>query len=271
MLILGSVTSLSISALFVAGIVPAMVLAATLILAVVLRSRRAGWRGAGPFSLATAVRGLPGAVPALGVPVIVIGGIVGGVASPTESGSLAVVYGFVATALVFRRVGAASCYAAVREATLTSGMVLLMVAAANVLSQAIVVDGLGAAIGAALTQAHDPLLFLLLSMIALIVIGFLLEGFPAILIAAPIFLPAAERVGIEKLQFGILLIMATGIGVMMPPIGIGFHIACTVSDAPMNAAMRASFSYNLFLLLGLAIVVLIPGLTLFLPHAFGLH
>ena len=90
MLILGSVTSLSISALFVAGLVPALVLAVTLIVAVVLRSRAHGWSGAGPFSLSRALRGVPGALPALGVPVIVIGGIVGGVASPTESGSLAV-------------------------------------------------------------------------------------------------------------------------------------------------------------------------------------
>ena len=269
MLILGSVTNLSISALFVAGLVPALVLAVTLILAVLIRSRRAGWRGAGPFQLSRALRAVPGALPALGVPVIVIGGIVGGVASPTESGSLAVLYALVATALVFRRLGARLCYRAIRDTTLTAGMVLLMVAAANVLSQAVVVDGLGAAVGSALTQAHDRQLFLLLSMLALILIGLLLEGFPAILIAAPIFLPAATRVGIDPLQFGILLIMATGIGVMTPPLGIGFHIACTVSDAPMNPAMRASAVYNLFLLLGLAIVVLVPGLTLWLPGVLG--
>jgi C4-dicarboxylate transporter DctM subunit len=158
----------------------------------------------------------------------------------------------------------------VRDAALTAGMVLLMVAAANVLAQAVVVDGLGAAVGGALTAAHDPVLFLVCSMVALIVIGFLLEGFPAILIAAPIFLPAAAQVGVDPLQFGILLIMASGIGVMMPPAGIGFYIACTVSDAPINPAMRASAVYNLALLLGLVVVMFVPGLTLWLPHAFGM-
>jgi C4-dicarboxylate transporter DctM subunit len=146
-----------------------------------------------------------------------------------------------------------------------------MVACASTLAQAVVVDGLGVAVGGALTAAHDRVLFLFLSMAALIVIGFLLEGFPAILIAAPIFLPAAIRVGIDPLQFGILLIMASGIGVMMPPAGIGFYIACTVSDAPVNPAMRASAIYNVFLLIGLVIVVLVPGLTLWLPHALGMH
>jgi C4-dicarboxylate transporter, DctM subunit len=271
MLILGSVTNLSISALFLAGIVPAIVLAVALVVAVKIRSRRHGWAGGAAFSLSRALRSIPGAIPALGVPVIVIGGIVGGVASPTESGSLAVVYGLAGAWRGLRDAGARRLYGAVREATLTAGMVLLMVACANVLAQAIVVDGLGAAIGGALTAAHEPVLFLFLSVAALIVIGFLLEGFPAILITAPIFLPAAIQVGIDPLQFGILLIMASGIGVMMPPVGIGFYIACTVSDAPINPAMRASAIYNIFLLLGLAVVMLLPQLTLWLPHALGLH
>jgi C4-dicarboxylate transporter, DctM subunit len=271
MLILGSVTNLSISALFVAGIIPAVVLAIALIVAVVIRSRRNAWAGGDAFSLSRALRSVPGSIPALGVPVIVIGGIVGGVASPTESGSLAVVYGLLGAWRGLRAVGARALYVAVRDAVLTAGMVLLMVACANVLAQAVVVDGLGAAIGNALTAAHDRTLFLLLSMVALIVIGFLLEGFPAILIAAPIFLPAATHIGIDPLQFGILLIMASGIGVMMPPAGIGFYIACTVGDAPINPTMRASAIYNLFLLIGLAVVMMLPQVTLWLPHALGLH
>jgi C4-dicarboxylate transporter DctM subunit len=271
MLILGSVTSLSISALFVAGIIPAIVLAATLIVAVTVRSRRKGWTGGAPFSWSRALRGIPGSIPALGVPVIVIGGIVGGVASPTESGSLAVVYGLVAAWKSLRAVGARPFYAAMRDATLTAGMVLLMVAAANVLAQAIMIDGLGTAIGGALGAEHSRAGFLCFSLAILIVIGILLEGFPAILIAAPIFLPAATHIGIDPLQFGILLIMATGIGVMMPPAGIGFYIACTVADAPMNPTMRASVTYNFCLLVGLAIIAAVPELTLWLPNAFGLH
>ena len=271
MLILGSVTSLSIGTLFVAGIVPAVVLALALILGVIVRARRYRWDPGTRFCFPAALRSIPPAVPALGVPVIVIGGIVGGVASPTESGSLAVVYGLVATALIGRRIGLRRLYAEMRNAALTAGMVLLLVAAANVLGQAIVVDGLGTAIGGALAALHNRFAFLALSMAALIVIGFLLEGFPAILIAAPIFLPAAQQIGVDPLQFGILLIMATGIGVMLPPAGIGFYIACTVSDAPLTATMRASVTYNLFLLIGLAVVVLLPGVTLWLPHAVGLH
>ncbi len=270
MLLLGSVTSLSVGALFIAGIVPALVLTLALIVGVVLRARRYGWAAGEPFALGRAVAGLGPALPALGVPAIVIGGIVGGLASPTESGSLAVVYALVAAVLGGRRIGVARIYAALRDAALTAGMILLLVAAANLLAQAIVVDGLGTAVAAALGSFHGRLGFLAFSVGALIVIGFLLEGFPAVLIAAPIFLPAAAHMGVDPLQFGILLIMATGIGVMLPPLGIGFYIACSVGDAPATPAMRASLSYNLCLLAGLAIVVLVPPLTLWLPHLLGL-
>jgi tripartite ATP-independent transporter DctM subunit len=271
MLLLGSVTNLSVGALFIAGIVPAAVLAAVLIAASGFRSRRNGWARGAPFRLGRALRSMPGAIPALGVPVIVIGGIVGGIASPTEAGSLAVVYGLVGAVKGCRATKGRALYRAMRDSTLTAGMVLLMVAGANVLAQGVVVDGLGVAIAAALESTHGRGLFLLFSMTALIVIGFLLEGFPAILIAAPIFLPAATAIGVDPLQFGILLIMATGIGVMMPPAGIGFYIACTVGDAPVEPAMRASAVYNIFLLAGLIIVAAFPQLTLWLPHAIGLH
>jgi tripartite ATP-independent transporter DctM subunit len=271
MLILGSVTSLSVGALFIAGFLPAAILAIALIIAVVLRSRKGNWQKGPPFSLKRALLSVPPALPALGVPVIVIGGLVGGVASPTESSSFAVVYGFLAALFFYRSVKLSSCWLALREASLVSGMVLLMVGMANLLVQAIVIDGLGATLANAFAGTAHPTMFLFLSVAALIVIGFVLEGFPAILIAAPILLPLAEKLGVDPLQFGILIIMATGIGVMMPPVGIGFYIACTIGEAPVNKAMRSSYYYNIFLILGLVVVILFPQITTWLPTVFGMR
>ncbi|MBB3458705.1 tripartite ATP-independent transporter DctM subunit [Rhizobium sp. BK313] len=271
MLILGSVTSLSVGALFVAGFLPAAILAIALIIGVVLRGRTREWPAGVPFNLRRAARSIPPALPALGVPVIVIGGLLGGVASPTESSSFAVVYGFAAAFIFYRSVGLASCWRALREAALVAGMVLLMVAMANLMVQAIVVDGLGATMVSLFSKAVNPTIFLFVSVAALIVIGFVLEGFPAILISAPILLPLAVKLGVDPLQFGILIIMATGIGVMMPPIGIGFYIACTVGEAPINATMRSSMYYNAFLLMGVVVVILFPQITTWLPSLFGMH
>ena len=271
MLILGSVSTLSIGALFIAGFLPAAILAATLLIGVLIRSHIKKYRRGPAFHLGRALRSIPPALPAVGVPILVIGGLVGGIASPTESASFAVVYGFAAAAFIYRSLGWRSFYEALRDATLVAGMVLLMVSTSNVLVQAIVIDGLGRTLAGVFTLISDPTTFLFLSVAALIILGFVLEGFPAILIAAPIFLPVVARLGIDPLQFGILLIMATGIGVMMPPVGIGFYIACAIGEAPVNATMRPSFFYNIFLFLGLVIIILFPEITLWLPRQFGMR
>ena len=269
LLILGSITTLSVGALFLAGILPAAFLAIALMAAIVVKSRGGRMPKGPPFSLGRALRSLPPSIPALLLPVIVVGSIVGGVASPTESSSFASVYGFIVAALIYHSIGFRAAWTALREAALTAGMILLMVAMANLLSQAIVIDGLGRSLATAFGKLHDPTAFLFLSMGAMIVIGFVLEGFPAILISAPILLPVAERAGIDPLQYGILLVMAVGIGVFLPPVGIGYYIACAIGDAPTNRTMRPCLVYNIWLVLGLVVVMLVPAITLAIPHAFG--
>ena len=271
LLILGSITTLSVGALFVAGVVPAALLAASLAAGIVLRSRTFDFPRGPSFNLRRALASIPRALPALAVPLIVIGGIVGGVASPTEASSLAVVYGIAAAAFVYRSIRLDASWAGLRDAALLGGMVLFMVSSANLLAQAIVINGLGRALASSFAALHDPMAFLFLSMAALIVIGFVLEGFPAILIAAPILLPVAERMAIDPLQYGILLVMAIGIGVFMPPVGIGFYVACAIGEAPAAITMRPSLIYSIFLLLGLLGAIIFPGVTLGLPHVLGLR
>lgn len=271
MLILGSVTTLSVGALFVAGFLPAAILAIALLIAVAIRSRMKGF-GRGPrFDLRRALHSLLPALPALGVPVIIIGALVGGVASPTEAASFAVVYGVIAVVLLHRSIERGVTWPALRDATLVAAMVLVMIGTSHLLVQAIVIAGLGRTLAEAFAVFKDPVVFLLISVLALVVIGFVLEGFPAILVTAPILLPVAQRMGVDPLQFGVLLLMAIGVGVMMPPVGLGYYIACAVTGAPVNATMRPSWIYNAFLIAGLVVVALVPSITLWLPAQFGLH
>lgn len=271
LLILGSITNLSVGSLFLAGLVPAAFLALAMAVAIVIRSR-GGRLPRGPrFNLKRALVSIPPSFPALLMPVIVVGCIVGGVASPTESSSFATIYGLVVAALVYRSMRLGILWTALRDAALTGGMVLFMVAASNVLSQAIVIDGLGRTLARSFGSLQSPMAFLFLSMAAMVVIGFVLEGFPAILISAPILLPVAEKMGIDPLQYGIILTMAVGIGVFMPPVGIGYYVACAIGDAPPNATMRPSLVYNISLVLGLVVVILFPAITLTVPHFFDFH
>jgi C4-dicarboxylate transporter DctM subunit len=271
LLVLGSITNLSVGSLFLAGLLPAATLALVLIAAVIVRSHLYGYFRGPPFRLGRALRSTPFAIPAFLVPVIVVGGIIGGIASPTESATFAVVYGFAAALLVYRTIGLRNGWVALRDAALTAGMVLFMVSASNLVSQAVVIDGLGRTLAKAFTSLQSPTGFLLVTVVVMIVVGFILEGIPAILIAAPILLPIAIRVGVDPLQFGIVLTMAVGIGVFLPPVGIGYYIACAIGEAPVNATMRPSLIYSAFLVLGLVIVVLFPQITTWVPHIFGMH
>lgn len=271
LLVLGSITTLSIGSLFVAGIIPAAILAIALIIAVLIRSRLHGFHKGPRFNLPRALKSMPLAIPAFMVPVIVVGGIVGGVASPTESATFAVIYGFVVALLFYRSVGMRTGWIAMRDATLIAGMVLFMICGANLLSQAIVTDGLGRSLAAEFTKLQSPAAFMFLSMVVMIIIGIILEGLPALLIGAPILLPIATNFDVDPLQFGIMITMATGIGVFLPPVGIGYYVACAIGESPVNETMRPSFVYNVFLVLGLVVVILFPELTVWLPHYFGLH
>ncbi len=217
------------------------------------------------------MKSIPLALPALMVPLIVVGGIVGGIASPTEASSFAVVYSLLVAAVVYHSLRAETIWPALRDAALMAGMILFMVGAANLLTQSIVFDGLGRQLALFFSSLQSPMEFLFLSVAALVVLGFVLEGLPAILITAPILLPVAEQMHIDSLQCGILLVMAIGIGVFMPPVGIGFYQACALGDAPAGPTMRPALIYTSFLLIGLVIAILLPQVTLWLPHLFGLH
>jgi C4-dicarboxylate transporter DctM subunit len=271
LLLLGSITTLSVGSLFLARIFPAALLALALSIGIAWRSRKYDFPKGPPFDLRRALRSIPHAAPALMVPVIVVGGIVGGIASPTESSSFAVIYGFLAALVVYHSVQIRPLWHALRDASVTAGMVLFMVGTANLLTQSIVLDGLARHLAAVSTTFQSQTEFLFLSVLALIIIGFVLEGLPAILIAGPILIPVAEKLHIDTLQYGILLVMAIGIGVFMPPIGIGYYMACTLGDAPAGPTMRPSLVYNVFLIVGLIAAILLPQVTLWLPHTFGLH
>ena len=188
------------------------------------------------------------------VPVIVVGGIVGGIASPTESATFAVVYDFAAALVVYRSLGLRSSWTALRDAALTAGMVLFMVATSNLVSQAIVIDGLGRTPRQGVYRAAHPR-----------VPAGHGRGDDRCGVDARGHSgdpdcgahPAAHRHACwdDPLQYGIVLTMAVGIGVFLPPVGIGYYVACAIGEAPVNATMRPSFIYSGFLVLGLVIVV----------------
>jgi len=271
MLVLGSVTSLSIGALFIAGLVPAAVVAVCLMTLIHFQARRANAKRLPRASLRQfATAALGGALPLL-MPVILFAGILLGIGTPTEVSSFAVIYGIVLAVLIYHELGMREFVRCVIDCASISGMILFILAAATSFSWVLTVAYLPQRLVEILTGVHQSQwLFMLASILLLIVVGSILEGLPALLILAPILMPIASQVGISQLHYGIVLLIAMGIGLFMPPVGVGFYVSCAVCETTIEKSMRAMIPFLVVLLLGLLLVALVPWFTLFLPAVFHL-
>ncbi len=267
MLVLGSVTTLSIGTLFIAGLIPAAVIALCLMVLIYAQS----WRSPGLRSPRAGLRemagaGLAGTLPLL-MPVILLGGILFGVATPTEVSSFAVVYGLVLAGVIYRELGLRELVRGLVDCATVSGFILFILAAASSFAWTLTVARLPQRLIALLTGTHQSQgLFMVASIVLLIVAGTILEGLPALLILAPLLMPIAGQVGVNEIHYGIVLVIAMGIGAFMPPVGVGFYVTCAVCGTSIEKSARAMIPYLIVLCLGLLLVALVPWFTLFLPE-----
>jgi tripartite ATP-independent transporter DctM subunit len=271
MLVLGSVTTLSMAALFIGGLVPAAVVAVCLMALIYLRSRRSSALVLHRASFRVmAASGVSAILPLLML-VILFAGILLGVATPTEVSSFAVVYGLLLSFLVYRELDLKTFAQTVLDSAMLAGMVLFILGAASGFSWALTVAYLPQRLVDLLHSINDnTALFLIGSIALLIVVGSLLEGLPALIILAPLLLPIAGQIGLSELHYGIVLLIAMGIGAFLPPAGVGFYIACSIMRTDIESASRAMMPYLVVLIIGLLIVAFVPWFTIFLPNAFGL-
>ena len=271
MLVLGSITTLSMAALFVGGVIPAAVVAACLMALIWLRSRRAGAYVSSRAPLRVVMTSAIGAVLPLLMPVTLFAGILFGVATPTEVSSFAVVYGLILSCLIYRELDLATVLRTVLDSAMLAGMVLFILGAASGFSWALTVAYLPQRLVDLLHGIDDnTALFLIGSILLLIIVGSVLEGLPALIILAPLLLPVAGGIGLSELHYGIVLLIAMGIGAFLPPAGVGFYIACAIMGTSIEAASRAMLPYLVVLIIALLIVAFVPWFTVFLPRALNL-
>ena len=271
MLVLGSITTLSMAALFLAGLIPAAVIALCLMVLIFFRSRRGQATRVPRASLRLLLSSALGAVLPLLMPTILFVGILFGIATPTEVSSFAVVYGLVLSVAVYRELGGRAFLRIVTECAQISGMILFILGAASSFSWVLTIAYLPQRLVDILQSVHGTQwLFLVGSSVLLIVIGSILEGLPALLILAPLLMPIAEQVGISQLHYGIVLLIAMGIGAFVPPVGVGFYVACAVCDTNIERTARVMLPFMVVLCVGLLIVAFVPWFTLVLPRALNL-
>jgi tripartite ATP-independent transporter DctM subunit len=269
MLVLASISTLSVGALFLAGLFPAAAIGVFLMLLVYVRARTLGMPRSQLPPLRVRLRTIPLAVPALMVPGILAFGILSGIATPTEVSSFAVAYAVAVSVCLYRSVTWSSLSRVVVDASCTSAMILFLLASASAFSWTITLARIPDAIASFLSVvSSSPAIFVIVAILMLIVMGAILEGLPALLIMAPLLLPVAVRFGVDPLQFGILLVFAMGFGAFLPPIGIGAYVAASLFGVSIEATMRSMLPYVAVLMFGIVLIALIPSISLWLPHRF---
>jgi tripartite ATP-independent transporter DctM subunit len=270
MLVLGSVAPISIGTLFVAGLLPAAVIALFLMISIHWLAWRRDTPRAARASLSELLRSIGGAVLPLIMPVIMIVGIKFGFATPTEVSAVAVLYGIALSMLIYRSIGLRGFFDIATDCGLLAGMVLFIIAAAGSFAWTLTAANLPAALIKTLHLLGDsPSLFLVGSMALLIVVGSLLEGLPALIILGPLLLPIANQLWIDSIHYSMVILLAMGIGIFIPPIGICFYISCAVMESDVEASSKAMLPYLTVLILGVLTVAFVPWFTHAVPNLLG--
>jgi tripartite ATP-independent transporter DctM subunit len=270
MLILGSITSISMAGLFIGGIIPAAVIAVCLMTLIYVRARRSGITPEPRTSWSVRLNASIGAILPFLMPVILFVGILTGAATPTEVSAFAVLYGMSLSLVVYREMDVRSFFRTAADSVALTGMILFILSAASGFSWALTIAYVPQRVVGLLHGFNDSKdIFLIGSLILLIIGGSLLEGLPALNILAPLLIPIAGKLGLSELHYGMVLIIAMGVGAFMPPAGVGFYVCCAIARAPLEAASRAMVPYLIVLLVGLLVVAFFPWFTLVLPQYFG--
>jgi C4-dicarboxylate transporter DctM subunit len=272
MVVLGSLVNLSIVTLFLAGFIPAFILAGVLLVLIAARARRQRWPVTGGASASDLARAARRAAVPLGLPVILFGGIFTGAVTVTEAALIAVVYAFVAGLFIGGNRGAGHGRRdLISEQLSQSGVVtattLWVLAAASAFAWILVREWVPQALGEWIGAVGAGRVgFLALTIVLFVVIGALLEGLPALLIFGPILFPISRAVGVDPVHYGIVIVAAMGIAFFLPPVGVGLTIAAGIARVDIDDVSRAYMPYLVALLIGLALIAAFPDLTLVLPR-----
>ncbi len=259
---IGSVTGVSINALFTGGLLPGAVLAVTLCCLVWWRSRHSGAATGVRVSAAQTLRYFVIAVPALVLPILIRLAVVEGIATATEVSTVGIAYGFLAGLLIYRRMDWRRLPGMLMETACLSGAILMIIATATSMAWALTQSGFSAAL--AQFMEHLPggaPAFMAVSVLSFIVLGSVLEGIPAIVLFGPLLFPIARAVGINEVQYAIVVILAMGLGLFSPPFGVGYYGACAVSRVHPDEGIRPIIGYMVALLIGLIVVAAVPWIS----------
>ena len=259
--------AVSISKLFLAGVVPGVLMCICLAVAAYLVAVKRGYAAEkfpGWHALALS---FAGAIPGLLTAVIIVGGVLSGVFTVTESGAFGAMYAFIVTLFVYRSITWENFKTAVISSVRTTSMVTILIASAGAFAYMLtfyrVPDN---TVGLLLSISENPILILLMINAVLLVLGMIMDMAALILICTPIFLPVMHSLGIDPVQFGIILLVNLGLGLCTPPVGTCLFVGCAVGKLPMEKAVRTIWPFYLAIFVALLLITFVPAISMTLPN-----
>jgi len=260
---IGSVTGVSISALFTGGLLPGVVLAITLSALVWWRYRNEDLSHVKRATANQIGRTFIVALPALALPFVIRYAVVEGIATATEVSTIGIVYGFLAGLIVYRQFNWRRLLPMLIETACLSGAILMIIGTATGMAWGLTQSGFSRALALAMTGLPGgAATFIAVSIVAFVILGSVLEGIPAIVLFGPLLFPIARQVGVHEVHYAMIIILAMGVGLFAPPFGVGYYAACAIGRVDPAQGIRPIWGYMLALLVGLVIVAIFPWISI---------
>ncbi len=268
MVVFGVIGDVSIGDMFVGGFIPGIMMGISMMIVSWYLAKKRGIEADGEFSIVNVAKAFKESFFALMTPVIIIGGIYGGIFTPTEAAAVAVVYGILVGLFIYKELKFSDFPKIVFQAVIGTTMIMLLVGAANVFGWMLTNLQIPHRLGEFVVSiTSSPLMFLMALNILLLIAGTMVNASAAVVILTPIFLPVAKTLGIDPLFFGVLMVVNLAIGCITPPVGLDLFVASAITKVPIERVMKASLPYLFALLVTLVILTLFPWFITVLPNA----
>lgn len=264
-----TVGGVSVGSLFLAGYLPGAILAVSLMIGAYIISVKRNYPKGDKFSIKNLIKQLSVSSWALASVLIVVVGVVGGIFTATESAAIAVIYSLIVSVFVYKGLDWKGVWKALESCVDTLSIVLILIATSNIFGYLLTRLHVPALAANAITNlTNNPIILALLLNAILLILGCIMDMAPIILIATPILQPIAAEIGIGPIQFGIMVILNCGIGLLTPPVGSVLYIGTAISKLPMERVVKATLPFYLLMIVTLLLITFIPGISLWLPSLF---
>ena len=260
---IGAVTGVSIAALFIGGLMPALVGMLALCVVVYWQARRENTLRVARTPLPEVMRYFWLALPALALPFVIRSAVVEGVATATEVSTIGILYTLIVGMLFYRQMDWRRIYPMLVETASLSGAILLIIGCATAMAWALTQSGFSRDLVELMTQVPGGAIgFMIVSMLAFVILGSMLEGIPAIVLFGPLLFPVARALGIHEVHYAMVVVFAMGLGLFAPPVGVGFYAACAIGKVEADLALNKIWPYLGALMVALLVIAFVPWVSI---------